>query len=82
MTLKRVLNVVAFTILLFGALCWAFIGIFNFNLISTIFMGYRSWGSITMHVLIGLSAVWLLISSIVSSGRIQFVEGRERDRRY
>ena len=78
MMFKKVMNVIAFTILLFGALSWALIGIFNVNLISLIFMGYRSWGSIVAHILIGLSAVWLLISSIVSNGRIQFVE----DRRY
>ena len=76
MMFRKVMNVIAFTILLFGALSWAFIGIFNFNLISVIFMGYRSWGSVTMHVLIGLSAIWLLVSSIVSNGRIQFVDER------
>jgi len=77
MMFRKVLNVVAFTILLIGALNWALVGIFDVNLISMIFMGYRSWGSITMYVLIGISAIWLLVSSIVSNGTIRFVEERK-----
>ncbi|MCL2847622.1 MAG: DUF378 domain-containing protein [Firmicutes bacterium] len=73
---KKVLNIIAFTILILGGLNWMLVGIFNLNLISTVFMGYRSPGSITMYVLVGLSALWLIISSIASNGRIQFVEDR------
>jgi len=75
---EKVLNLIAFTILLFGGINWALIGIFNLNLVATIFMGYRSWGSIVMYVLFGVSAIWLIISSIVSNGKITFVEERER----
>ncbi|MCL2062017.1 MAG: DUF378 domain-containing protein [Firmicutes bacterium] len=73
MVWKKILNLIAFSILLLGGLNWLLVGIFNVNLVSMIFMGYRSIGSIIAYVLIGLSAIWLVISSIVSHGRISFV---------
>jgi uncharacterized membrane protein YuzA (DUF378 family) len=76
MTLKKVLNIIAFTILLIGGINWFMIGAFDINVISLIFRGYRSVGSIVMYVLIGISALWLIISGIVSNGRISFVENR------
>jgi len=75
---KKVVNLIAFAVLLLGGLNWMLVGVFNLNLISTVFMGYRSPGAITMYVLVGLSALWLIISSVVSNGRIQFVEDRQR----
>ena len=74
---KKVVNLIAFAVLLLGGLNWMLVGIFNLNLISTVFMGYRSAGAITMYVLVGISAIWLIVSSIVSNGRIEFVEHRE-----
>jgi len=71
---KKVVNLLAFTVLLLGGLNWMLVGIFNLNLISTVFMGYRSAGAVTMYILVGVSALWLIISSIISNGRIQFVE--------
>jgi uncharacterized membrane protein YuzA (DUF378 family) len=81
MFVRKVFNILAFSILLLGGITWALIGIFNINLISMIFMGYRSWGSIIMYVLFGLSAIWLVISSIISHGRISFVEGKDKQHR-
>jgi len=78
---KKVINLAAFTLLLLGGLNWMLVGIFNINLFATVFMGYRSVGAITTYVLVGISALWLIISSIVSNGRIQFVE-EKRERRY
>ena len=73
---KKVFNVIAFTLLLIGGLNWLLIGAFNINLVSIVFMGFRSAGSITMYVLMGASAIWLIISSIISNGKIQFSDER------
>jgi len=75
---KKVLNLLAFVVLFFGGINWMLIGIFNLNLISTVFMGYRSVGSVVTYILMGVSAIWLVLSSIVSNGKIQFVQERYR----
>ena len=77
---KKVFNVLAFTVLLVGGLNWMIVGIFNFNLISTAFMGARSIGAITVYILMGVSAIWLIVSSITSNGNIKLGEGKTRNR--
>lgn len=70
----KIINILAFAILFVGGLNWALIGLFDFNLVSMIFGGYRAMGSVIVYIAVGVSALWLLLSSLASSGRISFVE--------
>lgn len=59
-------NVISYVLVLVGAFNWGLFGIFNFNLVSWIFMGARSVGAIIIYSLITLAAIWLIISPIIS----------------
>ena len=59
-------NVISYVLVIVGALNWGLYGIFNFNLVSWVFMGPRSVGSIIVYSLITLAAIWLIISPIIS----------------
>ncbi len=59
-------NIISYILVLTGALNWGLYGIFNFNLVSWIFQGPRTVGSIIVYVLITLAAVWLIISPLIS----------------
>ncbi len=61
-------NIIAYVLVLLGALNWGMFGIFNFNLVSSIFMGPRSVGSVIVYALIALAALWLIISPIITNG--------------
>ncbi len=64
-------NLISYILVLLGALNWGMFGIFNFNLVSAIFMGPRSVGSIIVYSLITLAAIWLIISPIVTNGMLK-----------
>lgn len=59
-------NIISYILVLLGAVNWGLFGIFNFNLVSWIFQGPRTAGSIIIYVLITLAAIWLIISPIIS----------------
>lgn len=59
-------NIISYVLVLLGAVNWGLFGIFNFNLVSWIFQGPRSVGSIIVYVIITLAAIWLIISPIIS----------------
>ena len=59
-------NIISYVLVLLGAVNWGLYGIFDFNLVSWIFQGPRSVGSIIVYVIITLAAVWLIISPIIS----------------
>lgn len=59
-------NIISYVLVLLGAVNWGLFGIFDFNLVSWIFQGPRTAGSIIVYVLITLAAVWLIISPIIS----------------
>lgn len=59
-------NIISYILVLIGAVNWGLYGIFDFNLVSWIFQGPRTAGSIIVYVLITLAAVWLIISPIIS----------------
>ncbi|MHB1132529.1 MAG: DUF378 domain-containing protein [Chloroflexota bacterium] len=44
-----------------GALNWGFVGLFNFNLVRTLF-GPMSWLSRFIYTLVGISGLYLLMS--------------------
>ena len=59
-------NIISYVLVLIGALNWGLYGIFDFNLVSWIFQGPRSVGSIIVYVIITLAAIWLVISPIIT----------------
>jgi uncharacterized membrane protein YuzA (DUF378 family) len=53
---------VALVLLVIGGLNWLLVGAFDFDLVAAIF-GERSAASRVVYVLVGLAAIWTLISS-------------------
>ncbi len=74
-------NVISYVLVIVGALNWGLYGIFNFNLVSWIFQGPRSVGSIIIYSLITLAAIWLIISPIVSGHGLRLAMRDEEERR-
>ena len=70
-------NLISYILVLTGALNWGLFGLFNFNLVSAIFMGPRSIGAIIVYSLIALSAIWLIISPIITNGALKLMGHRE-----
>ena len=64
----RIANIIAYILVIVGALNWGLFGFFNFNLVSSIFSGARTAGSIIIYTLIALSALWLILSPIITDG--------------
>ncbi len=65
-----VANLIAYIILIIGGLNWGLIGIFNFNLVTAIFGAYPAVGSIIVYILVAISALWLIISPIITGGKL------------
>lgn len=65
----KIANFIAWVILLIGGLVWLLIGIASWNLIGAIF-GPMGVVARIIYTLVGLSAIWLLISPLVFGGRI------------
>lgn len=64
-------NLISYILVLLGAVNWGLYGIFNFNLVSAIFMGSRSVGSIIVYTIILLAAIWLIVSPIITNGALK-----------
>lgn len=58
MIFLKTLHMVAFTLVVVGALNWGLVGLLNFNLVSAL-LGADSALEKLVYVLVGLSAVWL-----------------------
>ncbi len=61
-------NLISYILVLLN---WGLYGIFDFNLVSAIFMGPRSVGAIIVYSLILLAAIWLIISPILTNGALK-----------
>ena len=70
-------NIISYILVIVGALNWGLYGIFNFNLVSWIFQGPRSVGSIIVYVLITLAAIWLIISPIITGYGLRLMSKKE-----
>lgn len=64
----RVANMIAYILVLLGAINWGLFGLFNFNLVSTVFAGARTAGSVIVYTFIALAALWLILSPIITHG--------------
>lgn len=59
----RIANIITFIVLLIGGINWLSIGIFDFNLVTAISFGMIAISRI-IYILVGISAIWLIISAI------------------
>lgn len=64
----RIVNIIAYILVIIGAVNWGLFGFFNFNLVSSIFSGARTVGSVIVYTLIALSALWLILSPFITNG--------------
>ena len=64
----RIINIIAYILVIVGAINWGLFGIFNFNLVSSVFAGARTVGSVITYTLIALAALWLILSPIITNG--------------
>lgn len=53
----KVIDTLALILVIIGALNWGLIGIFNFNLVDTLF-GAMSVVSKVIYILVGISGIW------------------------
>jgi len=65
-------NIIAFVLVLVGAINWGLVGIFDWNLVSAIFGAGRTVGSVIVYILVLLAGLWLLISLFMGRGRLYF----------
>ena len=56
---NKVLDCIALTITIIGAVNWGLIGFFDFNLVATIF-GSMSWLSRIIYALVGICGLYLI----------------------
>jgi hypothetical protein len=70
-------NFISYILVIIGALNWGLYGMFGFNLVSWIFQGPRTIGSIIIYVLIALAAVWLIISPILTGKGLMLSNGKD-----
>ena len=65
----KLLNYIALTIAIVGAVNWGLIGVLNFDLVAFIF-GEMSWLSRVVYTLVGLAGIYL----ITFYGRLESAE--------
>lgn len=59
-------TIIAFILVIVGAIVWGLVGIFNFNLVSMIFgTGSEAVVSRIIYSLVGISGLWLIFYSLV-----------------
>lgn len=65
----KVANIIAYVLVLIGALNWGLFGFFNFNLVA-ILGGARSVFAIVVYALIAFAAIWLIVSPCITDGKL------------
>jgi len=57
----RALNIITLILVIIGGLNWGLVGLFQFDLVATLFGEQTAIISRIVYVLVGLSAVWQLV---------------------
>lgn len=70
-------NLIAYILVLTGALNWGLFGIFDINLVSLVFTEPRNVGAMIVYSLIALAALWLIISPMFTNGALKLQGNRE-----
>lgn len=63
-------NIIAYILVIVGALNWGLFGFFDVNVVSMVFNGARTAGSIVVYSLIALASLWLILSPIITNGAL------------
>lgn len=58
--MKNFINVVAYILVIIGALNWGLWGFFQFDLVAWLFGGNTAWFSRVIYALVGLGGLWCL----------------------
>ena len=74
----RVANIIAYILVIVGAINWGLFGLFNLNLVSTVFAGARTVGSVIVYSIIALAALWLILSPFITGG-VLWLKNRRAD---
>ena len=74
----RVANIIAYILVIVGAINWGLFGLFDLNLVSTIFSGARAVGSVIVYSIIALAALWLILSPFITGG-VLWLKNRRAD---
>ena len=64
----RIANIIAYVLVIVGAINWGLFGLFNFNLVSKVFAGARTAGSVIVYTVIAIAALWLILSPFITGG--------------
>lgn len=74
----RIVNIISYILVIVGAINWGLFGLFNVNLVSTVFSGARTIGSVITYSIIALAALWLILSPIIEGG-VLWLRGRRAE---
>ena len=75
----RIVNIIAYILVLLGALNWGLVGFFDFNLVTSIFNGGMAAGAVIVYTLIALAALWLILSPFITGGVLWLKNKRAED---
>ena len=75
----RIANIIAYVLVIVGAINWGLFGLFNFNLVSTVFSGARTAGSVIVYTVIAIAALWLILSPFITGG-VLWLKNRRAER--
>lgn len=62
--MKKVLDLIALVLVIIGGLNWGLVGLFDLDLVAALF-GMSSILAKVVYVLVGLSALWIAIASLM-----------------
>lgn len=71
-------NIIAFILVLVGALNWGLVGIFSWNLVEAIFGLGLTVGARIIYILVFTAALWLIFYAVYSLGRIDMKPRQNR----
>lgn len=68
----RALNLTTLILVIIGGINWGLVGLFQFDLVATIFGGAESLLARIVYILVGLSALWQIVplSKAFSGGEV------------
>lgn len=75
----RIANIIAYILVIVGAVNWGLFGLFNFNLVSSVFAGARTAGAVITYSIIAIAALWLILSPIITNG-VLWLRGKRVER--
>ncbi|MBR2337479.1 MAG: DUF378 domain-containing protein [Clostridia bacterium] len=73
----KIANIIAYVLVIVGALNWGLFGLLNFNLVSFVFGGARVMGSVIIYSIIAVAALWLIVSPFLTEGRLALTRGED-----